>query len=314
MMRKYKAVLLGYYGFGNLGDELLLRACLDLLNRKGIGMSQTAVLSNNPEETAENFNVYSVNRWSFREILSVFRESDRLILGGGGIFQDSTSVKSCAWYWGVMRLARLTGLKVYALGQSVGPLRSGISRLFAGNGLRLCECVHVRDNNSRILAESLGCKNVITGSDLVLTMRPERVKSVNAEGKYRLVNLRPCRELEHYREILRGHVDGETVGAAMSPDDEEALKPLGLSRIVRVKTFSEAEELWGSAGSAVGMRLHFGVLSRIFGKPLALMPYDVKVKEFAAQSGVPCIYDKWREPVMPLEIPDSDEEIERLVF
>ena len=74
---------------------------------------------------------------------------------------------------------------------------------------------------------------------------------------------------------------------------------------MRVKNFHDAQELWQGASSAIGMRLHFGVLSRIFRVPLALIPYDVKVSEFARQSGVPCIIDSYREPVMPREIPED---------
>ena len=95
-------------------------------------------------------------------------------------------------------------------------------------------------------------------------------------------------------------------GAALSDDDIEPLKMImNAEDIVRVKSFHDAQALWHGASSALGMRLHFGVLSRIFGVPLALIPYDVKVSEFARQSGVPCIIDSYHEPVMPLDIPDD---------
>lgn len=302
-MRRYAAALIGYYGFGNLGDELLLRACIDILSECGVSRDRIVALSNDPENTARDFGVDAVNRWSFRDMLRAFGDSERLILGGGGIFQDTTSVKSCAWYWAIAKLAGIMGARVYAVGQSVGPLKSMLSRVLAGDALRHCAGVHVRDGKSLELAVSLGCENVRMGSDLVLTLRPENVHS--GAGVKMLVNLRPCPELERYAEILRPHVDGDTVGVAMSPDDEEALSLLGLSETVRVRTFREAESVWKEARCAVGMRLHFGVLSRIFGCPLALMPYDVKVSEFANQSGVPCINDGWEEPVMPREISED---------
>ncbi len=305
-MRRYSATLIGYYGFGNLGDELLLKACVDLLTQCGVEKSRIAVLSNNPDETAKTFGIDAFDRWKFAEILRVLRESERMIFGGGGIFQDRTSVKSCAWYWGIARLAGLMGVKVYAVGQSVGPLRLRVSKILSGNALRLCGLVHVRDEKSRVIAESLGCKNVIEGLDLVMTIKPESVSTV---GKKTLVNLRPCPELEHYTEILRPHIDDDTIGAAMSQEDESALRLLGLREIVRVRNFSEAEELWCCAKRSAGMRLHFGVLSRIFRTPLAMMPYDLKVNEFAGQSGVPCITDEWKEPMMPREVPESAGDI-----
>lgn len=308
MKRRYRAVLLGYYGFGNLGDELLLQACIEMLCRCGLSREQIAVLSNNPEMTRRNFGVHSFNRWKFGHVVKVLRDSDTMILAGGGIFQDSTSLKSCVWYWAMVRLARILGVKVYAIGQSIGPLNSSISRIFAGNALRVCGKIHVRDKKSSLLAKTLGCENVIEGSDLVMTLKPSTPPQKRG---YMLVNLRPCANLEHYREILRSHVDVDTIGAALGDGDEEALRPLGL-RVVRPCTFDEACGLFGGAKSAVGMRLHFGVLSRIMRVPLAMMPYDVKVKEFAMQSNIPCVNDEWAEPVMPREIPDSVNDVEGL--
>ncbi len=306
LMRRYSAVLAGYYGFGNLGDELLLKACIDILTQFGISRNRIVVLSNDPGNTAREFCVEAVNRWKLSEILRAFRDSERVIFGGGGIFQDRTSVKSCAWYWGIVRLARIMGAEVFAVGQSVGPLKSRTSRIFAGSALRACKILHVRDDKSVMLADSLGCKKVIRGCDLVMTLKPDNIPS---RGERMLVNLRPCPELEHYAEILRPNLDDNAVGVAMSPEDESALSLLGLREIVRVKSFSEAGELWSTAKSAAGMRLHFGVLSRIFRVPAVMMPYDVKVNEFAVQSGIPCISGEWIAPVMPREIPGSVSEI-----
>ena len=305
-MRKFKAALLGYYGFGNLGDELLLQACIDILARNGIKREEVLVLSNNPEETSQTFNVKSINRWTYRDVMSAFRETETLILGGGGLFQDVTSVKSCVWYWGIIRLAKLFGVKLLAWGQSIGPLNSKLSKFLAGDALRLCGKIHVRDDNSLKLAENLGCKNVVKGNDLVMTLKPDMSRRAeNSQEKFMLINLRPHAKLEAFINILKPHINNNVIGAALSAEDEEPLRLAGIDRIIRVRNFQEAGALWSGASSAGGMRLHFGVLSRIFRTPLALMPYDVKVSEFAKNSNVPCIVDEWREPVMPREIPED---------
>ena len=309
--KKYKAAILGYYGFGNLGDELLLSACLEMFRRCGVKKDSVVVLSNTPEETSRNFGVDAVNRWKFREVVRAFRNSETLLLGGGGLFQDTTSMKSCVWYWGMVRLARLCGCRVWALGQSVGPLGSVVSTVLTGNALRSCKVLHVRDEKSYTLAESLGCKNLVKGCDLVMTLKPE--VSYSHKYGYVLVNLRPCENLDSFVKIIAPHLKGyRVVGAALSDEDVYALGVLGLSEIVRVKSFDGAGELMSGAVCAVGMRLHFGVLARIFRTPLALMPYDAKVSEFAAQSGVPCIADEWREPVVPLPVPESSGKIDSI--
>ena len=316
-MRKYKAALLGYYGFNNLGDDLLLQASINILLDSGISREKIIVFSNKPDETSKNFQVESINRWHYREIWRTLKNCESLILGGGGLFQDSTSIKSCAWYWAIMRLAKLAGTKIFALGQSIGPLESRLGRFFAGNALRLCEFVHVRDENSRKLAENFNCKNVFKGSDIALSlvreiagkMTCDNANNINFESQSKrekmLINLRPCKNLDSFVKIILPEINnyqGEKIGVALSPEDENALKNLKLEKIIRVKNFHETCEIWQDSKIALGMRLHFGVLSRIFATPLALMPYDVKVSEFANESGVPCIIDKWENPVKPREI------------
>ena len=199
-MRRYKAAILGYYGFGNLGDELLLTACLDMFTRCGVKRDDVVVLSNNP---AKN----DVNRWKFREVLKALRQSESLLIGGGGLFQDKTSVKSCVWYWAIVRLAKFLGCRVWALGQSVGSLKSRLSKMLAGDALRLCEAVHVRDENSRVIAESLGCRNIIKGCDLVLTLKPD-ADSSRKNGGYILVNLRPSSELDSFVKVIAPQLEG----------------------------------------------------------------------------------------------------------
>ena len=304
-MRRYKAAILGYYGFGNLGDELLLQACINILGRHGISREEIIVLSNNPMETSNNFHVDSCNRWRIREVIHAFMMSDSLVLGGGGLFQDVTSVKSCIWYWGIVRLAKFLGCKIIALGQSFGPLKSKLSLMLTRNALNSCSVIHVRDEPSYNIAVNSKCRRVILGSDIVMTLKPE-THTRNHDG-YMLVNLRPCSGLNDFVRVIMPHITRTDIkGAALSDDDIEPLKMIMNQKdIVRVKSFNDAQTLWQGASSAIGMRLHFGVLSRIFGVPLALMPYDVKVNEFARQSGVPCIIDSYHEPVMPRDIPED---------
>ena len=98
MSRRYRVALAGYYGFGNLGDELLLRASLEALERCGVGRDRVVVLSSVPAETSCILGADSVDRWNLSAVRGVLRSSDTLLLGGGGLFQDSTSLLSCLWY------------------------------------------------------------------------------------------------------------------------------------------------------------------------------------------------------------------------
>lgn len=323
MPRRWRVALAGYYGFSNLGDELLLRASIEALERAGVGREEIVVLSNDPEGTSRDRGVASVSRWSLREVLVALTKSRTLLLGGGGLFQDSTSLRSCLWYWGLVRLARLCGARPWALGQSIGPLRSPVARWSTRDALRSCRPLHVRDAPSMAWAERLGLR-ATHGEDLALTLEtPSREDRPREDRPTLLINVRPHADAGRFVEVIAPHVaaharHGEAVGVALSPEDEALLAglreegSLALSRVVRPTNMDDAAALWGGASRAVGMRLHFAVLSALFDVPLAVSPYDPKVSAFAARVGAPCISDRWIEPRRPV-LPATSDAIRQTV-
>lgn len=54
MARRWKVLLCGYYGMGNLGDELLAAAAIQLLKNCGLKENEIAMLSGAPEESRKN--------------------------------------------------------------------------------------------------------------------------------------------------------------------------------------------------------------------------------------------------------------------
>ena len=312
MPRRWRVALAGYYGFGNLGDELLLRASLHGLERVGVGRERVIVLSHNPEGTSREHGVATVSRWSLRAVRGALSESETLLLGGGGLFQDSSSLRSCLWYWGLLRLARLCGARPWALGQSIGPLRSPLARWLTRDALRSCHVLHLRDEPSMDWAERLGLRATL-GEDLALTLAtPRRGDCAGVEGRPTLLlNLRPHRDTARFAALIEHHIKdftangGEAVGVALSPEDEALLNglreegALSIERVTRATGLEDAASLWKNAARAVGMRLHFAVLSALFGVPLAVLPYDPKVRAFAERAGAPCVTDQWVEPRRP---------------
>ena len=146
--RRYKVAIAGYYGFGNLGDELLALASVKALQRAGVTLKEIVILSADPKRSAIDLGVDAVDRWSFKSVTKALINSRSLLLGGGGLFQDVTSVSSCMWYWGLIRLAKLCGSVPWALGQSIGPLQGIFSSWFTKDALRACKVLQVRDSIS----------------------------------------------------------------------------------------------------------------------------------------------------------------------
>ena len=324
--RRYRVALAGYYGFGNLGDELLLRASLECLERCGLSREAVVVLSNAPEETARNFSVAAVSRWDLREVRRALASSETLLLGGGGLFQDSTSLRSCLWYWGLVKLARLCRVRPWALGQSIGPLRTWAARRLTRGALSSCGVLHVRDEPSREWAEQLGLR-AVQGEDLALTLAmPHEESSEKTMGKL-LLNLRPVHEEEMTRFLALAApcasvFNGEVIGVALSDEDRILLEQmqrearLRLTSVVLVRGMKDIESLWHGASAALGMRLHFAVISALYGIPLAVLPYDPKVAAFAGRVGAPCLttspdeppFNSWTAACHP-RLPQSQERL-----
>src|SRR4051812_14982118 len=107
----------GYYGFGNLGDELILSALLAEL-RQTVPSARVTVLSADPAGTVRRHGVSAVSRWNPASVLVRLLKSDLFVLGGGGLLQDQTSFGSLAYYLGLAWLARSFGsiVVLYAVG------------------------------------------------------------------------------------------------------------------------------------------------------------------------------------------------------
>lgn len=284
MKKEFDVLLLGYYGFSNFGDELLCEASLRLLASYGVRKERVALLSADPRGSEEKFGVRAFNRWNLREIALACAASRSLLLGGGGLFQDSTSARSCVYYCAAVRIARLFGLKIWAEGQSVGPLRRGLSRALTRSAFASCVHVSVRDESSRKILGSMGIRAVLV-PDLVTSLPVARA---GGGGDFLLFNARPG-----YRALSERAAAGcmklaekqrrEVVGVALSRGDENELAALAsagfvkLSDIVLISSKEEFTRAARRAYGALGMRLHFLILSALSGLPLAGCAYDPKV-------------------------------------
>ncbi len=142
-----RAVLCGYYGMGNGGDEALLATLLQMLPAQ----VTPVVLSGNPAETRDRFQVEAVPRKSMPAVLAALRHADAFIWGGGSLMQDASSALNPVYYGGLMLLAQAMGLKTIAWAQGIGPLYQPFSQWLTRRALNQCTQVSVRDRNSEAL-------------------------------------------------------------------------------------------------------------------------------------------------------------------
>jgi polysaccharide pyruvyl transferase CsaB len=303
-MKDIETVICGYYGFENLGDELLAQVVVSLYGRNNISPDKLAILSSSPDKTATALGITAVNRWNPIRVWKVLRRSRTLILGGGGLFQDSTSLRSSLYYWGVIRMALLAGCRVWMFGQSVGPFRTRRAAFLARDAIGKCRVRVVRDETSMKILEKWGMSCSVV-PDPVIAL-PSHL--AGREGKeYVLVNIRPWADGSIPEKVFTEAVGiSKRTGlplkvVAMAPEDEILARHYLLSsegcdmEVERAANLADILRIWRGAAFAFGMRLHFCIISVLSGVPCLAVPYDPKVDGFCASYGVP-VWDMQTTP------------------
>jgi len=182
-----KAILCGYYGLGNAGDEALLLSLLQMLPPN----IQPIVLSGNPTETSQTYQVLTINRKDAFAINEAIKKADYFIWGGGSLMQDVTSFTSPIYYAGLMAYAQKNGLKTIAWSQGIGPLKTAFARWLTKTVLLGCEKISVSDNSTAQMLKNWGFSPLVA-PDPVWALTETNIDDLtNIKKPIIAVNLRP---------------------------------------------------------------------------------------------------------------------------
>ncbi len=155
-----KALLLGYYGYGNLGDELMFKASKRILKETGF----REILVPYPKSVNDR-SFTPIRRYDPLSLMVNLSKAHVLFIGGGGILQDETSFRSMAYYSTMIESFTLLRRKVILFGNSLGPLRRKLSKCLIRDILRKKNVyLFARDPVTYRYACTIG-RNVFLGSD-----------------------------------------------------------------------------------------------------------------------------------------------------
>lgn len=287
-------VLSGYYGFDNVGDEAVLYSIIKSLKKEIGNNIKITVLSNNPDKTASIYKVKAVNRWKLKQILSVLKEADLLISGGGSLLQDVTGRKSIPYYLSIIWLAKLFRKKVVFYAQGIGPVNIKLNRILIKWIVNKVDYISVRDRQSKEELLKMGIKNkaIDIVSDPVMELKGDH-KVKKKEKKKRLgVYLRNWEVEDKFYEDIKDILNWfykqgwKVVFIPMHyPDDIELAKEM--SKEVPDSIVYEGKHLpqnilnlTGTMDYVIGMRLHSIIMAATAEVPYMALSYDPKVKSF----------------------------------
>ncbi len=300
-IRPARVVLSGYYGFGNIGDEAILRTLMRDLNAiqaKGKHLS-ISVLSSNPYSTSSLTDAFAIERFSLFDAIKEIWRSDALISGGGGLIQDVTSFKSPLYYLGIIQIARLFRKPVLVYANGIGPLSRKSNQVLCRIVLNQVNTITVRDEASKIFLKSIGVQNVEVTIDPIFSLNPEKAYDIDSYPHYKnyiAVCFGPnkhtrekTQEIAQFLDYVSEKSHLPIVFTPFYPEYDKRFSKQIQKHMKHetsiIDTFNTPEDMLSllrRCSFGIGMRLHFMILLSLLNKPILPFTYDPKVTTFAS--------------------------------
>ena len=334
-----KSILFGYYGAGNVGDELMLVCLKQWLSEQGVPI---AIGTHLPDQVRRLHGVpvvrdlpllgqYAwVHVWVRGNGFSLLREiwrADRILLGGGDFIRDDRGWKHFSASVEKLVVGWLFGKSIYLVNVGVGKPCTWYGRLLLRWILRRCDKIIVRDRRSLQVCRELGAADrTVFTMDIVMEMQsllglsPQPVSEApyilvalrgnpNVYGQYDFDEARiDCFAKALDAIVKRHHCNIVFLPFHSGSEDDNSLHKAIVSRMkysdsvmVREWEFNIQTllNIFRGASCVVAMRLHAAILALSVGRDCVVLPYDHKVKELCAEMEL--------RHLLPPELLDSTE-------
>lgn len=292
-----RTLLFGYYGFSNLGDDALLRASI-IRARKEFG-GAVGAFTHSPKKSARIFAVPCYSRTSIFSLFYRLSKCERLIFGGGTLFQDRTSRRSLLYYIFILRLALFLKKDVLLYANGIGEICEGRLRSILFKLLSDCSYIGARDLRSfEILRqELLPSAKIIFEEDLALSLpssssaracrllfRPTRLSSASffAVCPHCRASRFDCFELE-LAIRKRKNMGEKPIFISCSPEDFDIIHGLTLKfggTMISNISFSDLLAIFPYVKCVISMRYHPLLAARACSVEFLSIGSDSKLDEF----------------------------------
>ncbi|MBI2638753.1 polysaccharide pyruvyl transferase family protein [Candidatus Peregrinibacteria bacterium] len=292
-----KILICGNYGMKNIGDEAIL-AGLKKLILEQIPDAEIKVMARGslfPIGFRSLFNsIFHPSMW-FKP-LSIVKNCDVFILGGGGLFSEEERYLSPLFWAFHGLIAAWCKKPVYCLGISVSRL-GFLNKFFCKILFQKSKAVIVRDIASKNLLQEWGILSVL-GTDPAIVLDTDCEDETQQEN-YVAISFRPFKNLnDNSYKIIAQFCDSiiEKFGLSIRfipfqneyQIDTQILHTIfdHVKRKDKIiihefnENFNELLKILAKAEMVIGMRLHSGILSILAQSPFISLSYMDKVKDF----------------------------------
>ena len=274
-----KIFLVGYYGYNNFGDDLLLKSIFKILNE--IGFNDTVIIPSEIDFLSKkmreilNFNVEFVNKYDFFTMKKSIKDSDLVIYGGGNLLQSETSLKSFYYYYEISKIAIKYNKKILFLSQGFGPLKHKIANKRLKKIIKYENLFGVyRDKTSYKYSKKYN-KNSHFGMDIgPYALRSYKNKK---EKKISLCLKGSYTNLEHLTDFLNVFDDYIITPLIINSNQDsianysivETIRKTSMNEVLfPYKDFNKIQEEIATSSLVISDRLHSSLTSIFYGTPV----------------------------------------------
>jgi len=305
-----KIFLSSYYGAKNFGDELLLLKIIeDIL--KIIPNVEFFVWSIDKDFTnnfLKNYPAVAVDRFNPGDTVNAIKNSDLIVLGGGGIIQEYYGIKiedlfkdfgyHIVSYAIPPLLGKIFGKKVFYWCLGHGPVVTEEALFFSRWFYSLADVITLRDEQSyRGVKELLPEKKIFLDVDPLLDFdfkrfsgRKEKVLGVSIRKWFNEEEL-----IEKVGRAVKRLVEDKDLKVFFIPCDlnldieitkrlESFISKEKLFKF-EIKTIEDVVKAISLCNWFLGMRLHSLICAYKLGIPFLALSYDIKIEEFLRIAG-----------------------------
>lgn len=303
-------VICGAYGYGNAGDDAILKSIIQSVQQLDSTMPIT-VLAKNTQSIKKRYRVNSIYTFNLPKMISAMRKSVLYINGGGTLIQNATSWRSLWYYLFTLGLAKLLGNKVDMYGCGIGPVTGKKNIWLVKHVLEhSVDTITLREKDSmeELKGFGVGRPEILLSSDPALVLKPAPALDVEAylnrhgldpQGKYLCFMLRTWYGFDGKSQAIAACADWAYEKFGLTPlflslnifHDSRAAERVAQQMKAPchiLDDWAEPELLIGLLSrmdAVVSMRLHGLIFSSLSGAPLVGVSYDPKIQSFLRYLG-----------------------------
>ena len=295
--RRERVALLGFFGYGNFGDELTRR----MLNDRLRGYRVTTLVRGFRRKEGEANRFFAVKR--------AIRHSGTLVFGGGNLFQNTTSERSLLYYTTLLRYAKARGCRTVLLGGGIGDFKNARGRTTMQAALPYFDRLACRTESDRHRAAAMGAGTVEYLPDPCFLYQREHAPltedaRITRTGKTIVILPHGRQKIGRETFLFNARADGYRLVfiPLFSKEDDALCRRLARRYQGEYPPYLSVDrmtDLLASADLVITERLHGAILSLLAHTPAYLLDDSTKARGLLQDCERYCHERNLRSPLFP---------------